>query len=196
MVLKNSALKTFSLPFVILLILMLISCKNETADKATDKQENTAQADTLDEGPVLLGKYSIDVLTNEPYNQWLTQGYNAYNPNAEVLEKVKPYLNESIQIRLFMGTWCEDSRREVPTFLKVLDQLGYPRKNLNTVMVDTLYQTPNGLEKGFDIIRVPTIIFYKDTTEINRIVELPIETIEKDMLNILSGQFYRHAYDF
>lgn len=178
------------------LLLLLAACKNEKADKTTEVETTEIASDSIDEGPVLLGNYHIDVLKNEPYNRWLTEGYNYYEPDAEVLEKIKPYLTDSIHIRLFMGTWCEDSRREVPNLLKVLDQLGYARADVKTIMVDSLYQTPEGLENGFDIIRVPTVIFYKDTTEINRIVELPIETLEKDMLNILSGQFYRHAYDF
>lgn len=181
---------------LLVLLFFVTACKKENTQKTTDAEIPEIATDSIDEGPVLLGSYDINVLKTEPYNRWLTEGYNYYEPDAEVLEKIKPYLTDSIHIRLFMGTWCEDSRREVPNLLKILDQLSYARAELKTVMLDSFYQTPDGLEKGFDIIKVPTVIFYKDTTEINRIVELPIETLEKDMFNILSGQFYRHAYDF
>ena len=46
------------------------------------------------------------------------------------------------------------------------------------------------------IINVPTFIFYKDGEELGRIVEYPIQDLESDMLKILSGQPYRHAYDW
>lgn len=46
--------------------------------------------------------------------------------------------------------------------------------------------------EGFDIDqfiieRVPTFIFYKNESEIGRIIETPVETLEKDILNILKN---------
>ena len=54
--------------------------------------------------------------------------------------------------------------------------------------------TPNNLEEGYELEYVPTIIFFKDGAEINRIVEYTQESLEKDMLTILSGKPYKHAY--
>ena len=42
--------------------------------------------------------------------------------------------------------------------------------------------TPDSLELNQNLINVPTFIFKKDGKEINRIVEFPLETIEKDIL--------------
>jgi len=50
------------------------------------------------------------------------------------------------------------------------------------------------LEKNQDIINIPTFIFKKDGKEINRIVEFPIESIEKDIFKILSSSDYKNAY--
>ena len=52
------------------------------------------------------------------------------------------------------------------------------------------------LEEGFNILRVPTFIFYKDGKEIGRFVEHAIDgsTIEDDILKIVSGQPYTHPY--
>jgi hypothetical protein len=41
---------------------------------------------------------------------------------------------------------------------------------------------------------VPTFIFMKDGQELGRIVEYPLESLEKDMAKILSGVDYKHAY--
>jgi hypothetical protein len=54
--------------------------------------------------------------------------------------------------------------------------------------------TPDSLERGLEIYNIPTFIFKKNGNEVNRIVEFPIETLEKDILNIVSGKDYRNAY--
>ena len=56
-------------------------------------------------------------------------------------------------------------------------------------------QSPNPEAKGLNIHRVPTFIFYKDAKEIGRFVERVRESLEKDMLKIVSGQEYKHFYD-
>ena len=54
--------------------------------------------------------------------------------------------------------------------------------------------SPYDHDKIYEIINVPTIIFYKDDMEFNRIVELTIETLEKDILSILSDSGYENDY--
>ena len=56
------------------------------------------------------------------------------------------------------------------------------------------FSNPNEDEIKYNIINVPTFIFYRDGKEINRIVELTIESIEKDILKILDGTGYQNAY--
>ena len=93
-----------------------------------------------------------------------------------------------------MGTWCSDSQREVPSFYKIMNAIGYQTNKIDLISVDREKSTPQELEKGLDINYVPTIIFYKYGEEINRIVEAPIESLEKDILTILSGNAYKHTY--
>ena len=93
-----------------------------------------------------------------------------------------------------MGTWCGDSRREVPRVLKMLDCCGFDMRNLTLVMVgngDTLYKkSPQHEEAGRNIARVPTIIAEQKGAEIGRIIEFPISSLEKDMLSILKKEKY------
>ena len=93
-----------------------------------------------------------------------------------------------------MGTWCSDSRMHSPAFFKLTDYLKIKDKNMNLIAMTLDKTTPDSLEKNQDIINIPTIIFKKNGKEINRIVEFPIETIEKDIYNILSGKDYKNAY--
>ena len=93
-----------------------------------------------------------------------------------------------------MGTWCEDSEREIPGFINILESISYDTAKIRIIAVDEDKMTPNFMEKDYELINIPTIIFYENNSEINRIVEFPIKSIEEDILDILSGKAYKHAY--
>ena len=101
-------------------------------------------------------------------------------------------------IKLFMGTWCGDSKREVPKLYKVLEACDFPMDQLTVIALGrqpNLYkQSPQHEEAGLNIHRVPTIIFYKNQTEVNRIVEQPIESFEADIKNIITVNNYKSNY--
>ena len=100
----------------------------------------------------------------------------------------------NIKIKIFMGTWCEDSIREIPYLFNILNSINYNIESVEIICVDENKNTPEGYEKDFEIIKVPTIIFLKKNEEINRIVEFPVETLQKDIIKILSNNNYKHAY--
>jgi hypothetical protein len=101
-------------------------------------------------------------------------------------------------VTIFMGTWCGDSKREVPRVLKMLDCCGFPMNDLTLVMVgnsDSLYKkSPQHEEVGKNIVRVPTIIVDQKNAEIGRIIESPIASLEKDLLTILRKEKYQPNY--
>ena len=94
-----------------------------------------------------------------------------------------------------MGTWCGDSRRETPSLYKILDATNFNYKNFTLITVSREKSTPKGFEKNMDIVYVPTIIFYRNGEEIGRFVEFAQESLEKDMLAIVSGVGYKHSYE-
>ena len=93
-----------------------------------------------------------------------------------------------------MGTWCDDSHREIPHFLKILDALNFNPNNIKIYVMSEEKTTPENWEKGLEIFNVPTLIFYKNNIEINRIVEFPKTTLESDVEKILKGESYSHSY--
>lgn len=149
------------------------------------------------ETPFLLGKINKDGLTSENYTSWFSKNYNDYKIDVSTVAKIASKLND-YQIMLFMGTWCGDSKKEVPRFYKILEACNFPEDQLNVIAVSrkpNMYkQSPNHYEAGLNIHRVPTIIFYKDGQEVNRIVEHPVETFEKDILNIITKNTYKSNY--
>ena len=90
-----------------------------------------------------------------------------------------------------MGTWCGDSKKWVPRFLKLWDAYELDRSKLRfTALYDTdekYKQDPNGEELGKKIHRVPTFIFKRDGAEFARIVESPRNDLKTDLQQIALG---------
>lgn len=145
----------------------------------------------------LLGKITLEGLQNAPYSDWFNSNYQAYAVDKSLIDVFKTNLQE-YHVKLFLGTWCGDSKRETPRILKILEASNFPMDNLDIVALDRregkVKTSPTGEERGLNILRVPTILFYKNGKEVNRIVESPIETLEEDMAQILSGKSYTPNY--
>jgi len=145
----------------------------------------------------LVGKINVNGLKTSPYNTWYTNSYNAYKVDEKTTSLFKSEL-QNHKILLFMGTWCGDSKREVPKFIKILQEANFPMENLKMVALDRrkghYKKSPTGEEWGLQIKKVPTFIFLKDGKEVNRIVENPIHSLEKDILTITAGDSYISNY--
>jgi thiol-disulfide isomerase/thioredoxin len=142
----------------------------------------------------LVGFANKESFNQRPYNTWFTQNFDAYKPDLATVSSLKTAL-KGIKIKGFMGTWCGDSKRETPRFYKILEQADFNFKNLDLITVNRSKKTPDDLQEGLNIKRVPTFIFYKDGKEIGRYVEYARESLEKDLLKIVSGAPYKHSYD-
>ena len=110
--------------------------------------------------------------------------YPDYKPDTLTLTTLKPLL-ETTAITVVMGTWCGDSKLQVPHFYKIVDALGIPEKNITLICVDGDKKAENGLIDNLKIERVPTFILSKNGVELGRIVESPMKSLEQDMLTIL-----------
>ncbi|MGC6429703.1 MAG: hypothetical protein ACON5F_01525 [Jejuia sp.] len=160
-------------------------------------QDVNIEIATEGEKPFLLGKINREGLTGANYNLWFDENYEKYNLDKKVIEQIGTKLND-YSIKLFMGTWCGDSKREVPRFYKILEACNFPKNQLSAIALGrkrNMYKkSPNHEESGLNIHRVPTFIFYKNGKEINRIVETPVESLEKDILNIITSNNYKSNY--
>jgi hypothetical protein len=148
--------------------------------------------------PILLGACSSEDLKKDPYAEWFTPYYTAYEPNETVIGQLKNLNLKDYSVTIFFGVWCGDSQREVPRFLKLMDIIGFPKEAINLIALGSdipLYrQSPGHEEEGRHIYRVPTFIISKHDREINRIVEFPAASLERDLLNIVSNNNYVPNY--
>lgn len=152
-----------------------------------------------EKAPLLESKHLIGIKTKvdfeqEPHVKWFENNYNDYNLDKTLVKNIKRHL-KGITIKAFVGTWCEDSQLETPRFYKLLDSLKFDPNKLTMITVNRAKKTPDNLQEGLNITNVPTFIFYKKNKEIGRFVEYPRETLENDILKIVSDQPYKHSYE-
>lgn len=138
------------------------------------------------------GKFSLDALFSDTLTApWVIKEYDEF-----ILEKKhydwKKNL-ENVQVTIFLGTWCGDSRVQVPRFIKIWDMLGLKRSQINVVAVydgsipDKYKQSPTGEEKKKGVHRVPVFIFERNNKEFARIVESPRTDMLTDIAQIALG---------
>lgn len=105
------------------------------------------------------------------------------NDVVDLLSKV----DQGVDVTVFFGTWCSDSKREVPRFFRIVDKAGFPADRIKLYALDRTKKSGDGLTEKFHIERIPTFIFQKQGEEIGRITESATTTLEGDMLNICAG---------
>ena len=141
------------------------------------------------------GEFSRDQLENSTHNNWFLENYNAHSLNKALVSQIHS-LFDDIEVTIYMGTWCEDSQREVPGFFKIIDALEANDQVQPIVGLNEDKVSHDGSAEQAGVTNVPTFVISKDGQEINRIVEFPIISLEQDILDILQDKGYKHAYDF
>lgn len=154
---------------------------------ATETPATPVQPNYHDAATWLLGYFNPSRMKQEPHAAWFLDGFDGYMPKTDVLNNLLDITKDDLTIKIVMGTWCPDSRREVPRFMKILDLWQFPADKVTFVGVDEAKQAPVGDYASLNIERVPTFIIYKNNSETGRIIEVPKTSLEQDMVNILSG---------
>lgn len=147
--------------------------------------------------PMLLGHCDASFLLQGTYKNWYQPGYENYVPDSSIIQLLIGLLKGK-RIEIFLGTWCGDSRREVPRMMKMLAKTGVDQQQIKLIFVsnesNSYKQSPQHEEFGKNIKRVPTLIVYDDDKEIGRIIEYPVVSLEKDLLSILRKEKYVPNY--
>lgn len=148
--------------------------------------QNNVIVDPYLDREILYGTCNIEDFQQEPFADWYNEEYQAYEIDKNTLQHVDPPELKDLEITVVLGTWCHDSQREVPRFLKIAETLGLGPKHLTLLCVDRKKQIEGTALKNLDIQFVPTFIFYRNDKEIGRIIESPDTYLEKDIVNILT----------
>lgn len=164
-----------------LLVLLLVSSCNLINKKSEKK--------AVDNGH-LVGLITVKDIENSKHKSWFNKELNSYVVDTETLDDFEnnPERLKELSVKIFMGTWCEDSHRELPRFYNIMRFLNIT--DYEIIGVDYHKETPEKLEKGLNIKFVPTFIIYSDGNELNRIIESPVQSLEKDIISIVQAKNY------
>lgn len=133
---------------------------------------------------ILLGYCNRDGFYTSAFDSSYQANYQAYVTDKPVIEKLKPKIGD-LTITIVMGSWCGDSKEQVPRFYRILDELDFDYTKLTLLCVDRTKKAGDIPMDDLKINLVPTFIFYRNGKETGRITETPEDTLEKDFLKIL-----------
>ena len=138
-------------------------------------------SETYPMDPYAVGDISIKTLFEN--HEGFQDNYEEYQPG----NLLDPALFRGVEIYMLFGTWCHDSKREVPRLLSLLNKLDVPENQINLIGLNFMKNDSQDRGKKFQIKKTPTFVFLKNQKEIGRIVEMPEISLEADLLKILSS---------
>lgn len=191
-------MKLINILLLITVITIISSCHRRTvaAASTTPAMDNIEYTDARG-NMNLLGRSSRQRIMQAPFDTWFNKNYADYTLDSTAANQLKPLVKNK-KFVIFMGTWCGDSRREVPRMYKLLDYCGVKPSQIELINLDnrdSMYkQSPGHEERGLYIHRVPHLLVYDNNQEKGRIVETPVTSLEKDLLAILDTKAYRPRY--
>jgi len=152
------------------------------------QESNIIVKDSSSGKSMLIGFVTKDAFKDTSFSWWFDAEYNNYEADTVsarlFAEKVKDF-----SVTIVMATWCSDSRREVPRFLRILDELNFnPSTDLKIICVDRNRKGIGNEVNGLNVELVPTIIISQKGKELGRIIESPKLTLEKDLLGMISDE--------
>lgn len=137
----------------------------------------------------LVGPIKVtDLRQDTTYSGWFNKSYEAISLSGTSSPWTKNL--DDVTVKIFLGTWCGDTKRDMPRFIRVWNDLGLDPDKLELIALyngEKTKQGPNGEEKGMGIHRVPTFVFEREGKEIARIVEDPVTDFETDLAQIALG---------
>lgn len=178
------------------MVLSLLSCGTPKAVQGTTTDDVQLEASIVDDQQEkelnfydpetwLLGYVTREQMTSYPHSEWFQKGYEEYFPESISINQLLDMLDDDISIKVVMASWCSDSHKEVPRFLRILDMCHFPNDKITFIGTDIEKISPVGEYESLGIEKVPTFIVYEKKIELGRIIESPLTSLEQDMVNIL-----------
>jgi hypothetical protein len=141
-------------------------------------------------------QYLTGYLSKEEFNKqckWRNKYATNYKPNPIWSDSLKR-ITQSYDVQVYLGTWCSDSRKWVPPFLKVAETL--PINTIEIIAVDTTKKDSKGYWKTYNIDSVPTFMFFKNGELAGRINVKPQKSkgffskriLERDLYYLLKSK--------
>ena len=133
---------------------------------------------------IVTGKYNPILLESDWFKSWNKESAN-YLPDEQTMIELQKKDSILYSFTVYLGTWCEDSQKHVPSFIHIARKLNW---HFTLVGVNREKECPFDKKecKNWDIEFVPTIIVFKENMEVGRMIESPQKSIEQDLLKIMN----------
>ncbi len=174
-------------PFLAIALLAWVPAQEVDSNAAQEK----LQQSHFFKDPMLVGRVQAVDLRQEPFAEWFDSGYSDYASQANAVARLaEAVADDALSIEIFFGTWCQDSQREVPRVLRILDDAQVPESRVSLYALSdnpgVFKTTPGGREHELLVHRTATIVILRDGVEVGRLVEKPDATLEDDLIAILA----------
>jgi dipeptidyl aminopeptidase/acylaminoacyl peptidase len=162
--------------------------------KKKPAQIGLRRIDVKDAGVALFGKVTREDIARE-IPDWAAE-YDTYAADLDSIDALRKGL-KNVRLVCVLGTWCSDSRREVPRLWRLLDDLGVPESALEMYAVGSsrfteemgvprdLLEWSRDVKAWHDVTSVESIVIERGGRDLGRIVEAPARSLEMDLLEIL-----------
>tara|TARA_R110000868_G_scaffold235273_9_gene489158 strand:+ start:16519 stop:17028 length:510 start_codon:yes stop_codon:yes gene_type:complete len=110
-----------------------------------------------------------------------------YTPKVESVQYLKE-IQDSVKIHVLFGTWCHDSKKQIPAFMKTMEEVKNPFIEVEYIAVTKKKTDPNMLSERWNLKYTPTFIIFRKGQEFGRIIEEPIQHLEEDLVSILKSE--------
>lgn len=111
-------------------------------------------------------------------------GTAAYSPAPEAVAKLQQ-LDRPVQIEVYLGSWCSDSKLHVPAFIKVMDIVASPLITVSYIGIPQEKTARAEASAEKNIQKIPTFVVLVDGVEKGRIIETPAKSVEQDLVDII-----------
>ena len=119
---------------------------------------------------ILKGLITRDLISSDTSFKWYAQNLAGYKPNEGAAKALKQKSTE-LQLIVFGGTWCSDTKYILPKLFALTDAASFPQDRVTLIGVDRNKKTLSHLSEALNVINVPTIIVMKEGKEVGRVVE-------------------------
>lgn len=166
---------------IVLVVLFFISCEGPYIFNRVVHLKDGNQ--------MLLGGVDRTAFEKAPFSDWYLEAYEAYSVDQQYVKTIKKNI-KNYRVEVFLGTWDEDSRLRYPEFMKILDEVKFPKQRLLTYAVNTSKKSFYSEESGKGIDALPVFIFYQGKKEVGRIVGAATSgSLEEDIVRIVDKAY-------
>lgn len=153
-------MKKIALSLITIITLSVYASAQQTYEVVPDAES----------GHFYKGIITREALARDTTFKWWEENRKAVSINKEAAASFGKY-KDSLQLVIFMGTWCSDSHYIIPRLFPFLDAAGFSGDRITLIGVDRNKKTVSHLSEAFNITNVPTIMVLKNGKEIGRVVE-------------------------